>query len=65
MGGAEFNAYSAFKNYESTVLDRGDQMASFSGALKLSDLDDFITPSQVRWAVSLYAHEILNTLYAM
>lgn len=24
-----------------------EQMASFSGALKLSDLDDFITPSQV------------------
>ena len=32
-------------NWNRAILSVG--MASFSGALKLSDLDDFITPSQV------------------
>lgn len=37
-------------------------MSGFSGALQLTDLDDFITPSQVKDALSLHSFEIAPRL---
>ena len=36
-------------------------MASFSGALKLVDLDDFITPSQVSYNTARVLHVLTDT----
>lgn len=43
--------------YNIPVYRHAAMAGSFSGALKLTDLDDFITPSQVRlWIVCLFVH---------